>query len=95
MNYSTCSAALTLLDDGDEDDCVGDDDDEQGQQVDHHDPEDGVRSLPGRTGERVEGDALGVPLELRVFFHVENVNLKFAVECYNRFLEMLNGFSKS
>ena len=72
----TRSAVLTLLNDCDEDDCVGDDDDEQGQQVDHDDPEDGVGRLPGRTRERVEGDALGVPFELRVDLNVEDVNLK-------------------
>jgi hypothetical protein len=72
----TCSTALALLDDGEEDDGVRDDDDEEREQVDHDDAEDGVGSGPRLAGEGVEGDALRVPVEVRVYLDVENVDLE-------------------
>ncbi len=44
-------------------------------QVREHHPEDGVEPLPGGGGEGVVGDALGVPAEVRVGLHVEDVDL--------------------
>ena len=72
----TSSTALALLDDGEEDDGVGDDDDQEWEQVDHDDAEDGVSCGPGLAGEGVEGDALRVPVEVRVYLDVENVDLR-------------------
>ncbi len=65
-----------LSPDGEQDDGVGDDDDDQREEVREDHPEDGVESFPGRRGEGVVGDALGVPGEVRVRLHVEDVYLR-------------------
>ena len=67
--------ALAFLDQRDEDDGVRDDNNHERNEVDHDDAEDHVGRLPGLARERVEGDALSVPGELRVDLHVEHVHL--------------------
>ena len=78
-NFILTSPALLV--DGDEDDGVGDDDYDQGDEIHGDDSEHGVRRLPLGRRERVERDALGVPLEVRVRLDVKYVCL---VEDYNR-----------
>ena len=74
--HTASISLLALVVDGGEDDGVGDNDDDQGDQVHHDHAEDGVGRLVARWGEAVECDALGVPRERGVGFHVKNVHLE-------------------